>query len=94
MALKKRDWIFIAVILAVFGIFVAISGEEKTTKVPYDDTHRPFYEKMAAGEAKIDVDALCANCHDGVQIAFPANHPVKPGAGPMRCLFCHKLKQQ
>jgi hypothetical protein len=25
-------------------------------------------------------------------VKFPANHPAKPGGGPMRCLFCHKSK--
>ena len=92
MALKKRDWIFIAVIVAVFGIFIAISGEEKTTKVPLDETHRPFYDLIDAGKKKIEVDPLCADCHDGTQIPFPPDHPAKPGAAPMRCLFCHKLQ--
>jgi hypothetical protein len=45
----------------------------------------------AEGKAKIEVDALCAKCHDGVQIPFPETHPAKPGAGVMRCLFCHKV---
>jgi len=27
MALKKRDWLFIAILVAVLGIFIAISGE-------------------------------------------------------------------
>lgn len=92
MALKKRDWIFIAVIVAVFGIFIAISGEEKTTKVPLDETHRPFYDMIDSGKKKIEVDPHCADCHDGVIIPFPPNHPAKPGSAPMRCLFCHKLQ--
>lgn len=90
MTVKKRDWIFIAIVLAVFGIFIAISGEEKTTKMPNDNTHRPFYDMLAAGKKKIEVDALCAECHDGIKIPFPPKHPAKPGQGPMRCLFCHK----
>lgn len=94
MAIKKRDWIFIAVIAVVLGVFIAISGEEKTTKVPLDDNHREFYEMRKAGKKKIEVDALCADCHDGIKIPFPAGHPVKPGGGPMRCLFCHKLQEQ
>jgi len=92
MALKKRDWIFLVVILAVFGIFIAISGEEKTKKVPIDETHRPFYDMIDSGKKKIEVDPLCADCHDGIKIPFPENHPAKPGSAPMRCLFCHKLQ--
>ncbi len=93
MKIGKKDWIFIVVIVAVLAIFYAISGEEKTKKVPYDDTHRQFYEMSQAGKTKKDIDPLCAGCHDGVKIAFPAKHPAKPGAGPMRCLFCHKFKK-
>jgi hypothetical protein len=26
-------------------------------------------------------------------VPFPPKHPVKPKEGPMRCLFCHKLKK-
>jgi len=93
MKLNKRDWVFIGLILAVLGVFLLISGEEKTTKLPLDDTHQPFYDMLAAGQKKIEVDPLCAKCHDGVQIPFPPDHPAKPGAAPMRCLFCHKLAQ-
>lgn len=90
LSLKKRDWIFIAIIAAVLGTFIAISGKETTKKIPRDATHARFYDLLAAGKKKIEVDPLCAECHDGVKITFPANHPAKPGEGPMRCLFCHK----
>lgn len=89
--MKKRDWIFIAIVVAVFSIFFLISGEEKTTRVPKDATHQRFYDLLASGKKKIEVDPLCAECHDGVKITFPAEHPAKPGGAPMRCLFCHKL---
>lgn len=91
MSIKKRDWLFLALVLAVLGIFIAISGEEKTTRLPQDQIHLKYYDMREAGKAKIEVDALCAECHDGVKIAFPAEHPAKPGPGVMRCLFCHKL---
>ena len=94
MALNKRDFIFIAIVVGVFGLFFALSGEEKTTKVPYDDLHRPFYDMMAAGQTKKEIDPQCADCHDGIQIPFPADHPAKPGSAPMRCLFCHKMQQR
>ena len=41
----------------------------------------------------MEADKGCPVCHfvpGGVP--FPAKHPVKPKDGPMRCLFCHKLK--
>lgn len=93
MTLQKRDWLFIAGILVVFAIFIAISGQEKTVKMPKDVTHQPFYQLLSEGKKRIEVDALCQQCHDGVKIAFPAKHPLKPGGAPMRCLFCHKLAQ-
>lgn len=91
MSLKKRDALFIALVVVVLGIFVAISGKEKTKKLPKDPTHAPFAKMRAEGVAKIEVDALCAKCHDGTEIPFPERHPAKPGSGVMRCLFCHKI---
>lgn len=91
MAIKHRDWIFILFILAVLGTVIAISGKEKTKKIPYDATHRVFYKMRDAGKEAIVLDLRCAKCHNGVQIPFPAGHPAKPAGGPMRCLFCHKF---
>lgn len=91
MSVKSRDILFFLLILVVFGIFYAISGKEKTRKLPKDPIHAPFVQMRAEGMAKIEVDALCAECHDGIQIPFPETHPAKPGAGVMRCLFCHKV---
>jgi len=90
MKIGKRDGIFIGIVIAVFAVFYLISGPEKTKKLPKDDTHKQFLEMLNAGKKKSEVDPLCETCHDGVKIKFPANHPAKPGAGPMRCLFCHK----
>jgi hypothetical protein len=45
------------------------------------------------GKSKKEVDPLCESCHDGVKIAFPKDHPAKPGGQPMRCLFCHKINR-
>ena len=91
MSIGKRDWIFIAIIAAVIIIFVLISGPEKTKRVPQNADHQRFHEMIKAGKTKKEVDPLCAECHDGVKIKFPENHPAKPGGGPMRCLFCHKI---
>ncbi len=93
MKIDKRDWIFIAIIAAVIIVFVFISGPEKTKLVPRDHNHQRFHDMIRDGKSKMDVDPHCAECHDGVKIRFPENHPAKPGAGPMRCLFCHKIKK-
>jgi hypothetical protein len=89
----KRDWIFVGILVVVLLIFIAISGKEKTKKLPVDATHQQFNDMLKAGKKKSEVDPLCEACHDGVKIKFPENHPAKPGGGPMRCLFCHKVQK-
>lgn len=74
------------------GVFIAISGTEKTKKVPFDDTHKVFYQKAENGlPGQKEADLGCPKCHnmDG-GIPFPPKHPVKPSAGPMSCHLCHK----
>lgn len=94
MKIDRKDWIFIAIIVAVLVLFYAISGEEKTRKVPYDDSHKPFYEIVNRTGSKMEADKGCPACHNEQGgVPFPAKHPVKPKDGPMRCLFCHKLKK-
>jgi hypothetical protein len=94
MTIGKKDWIFIAIIGAVLLIFVAITGEEKTKKVPLDDKHRPSYEIFQKTGSKMEADKGCPACHfEPGGVPFPEKHPVKPKDGPMRCLFCHKLQQ-
>ncbi len=93
MAIGKKDWIFIAIIGVVLAIFIAISGEEKTRKVPYNDNHKSFYEMAAKGglQGQKEADLGCPRCHNETGgIPFPAKHPVKPSAGPMSCHLCHK----
>lgn len=93
MKIGRNDWIFIALIGAVLVVFFLISGEEKTRKVPYDDKHRPFYEIVKQTGSKMEADKGCPACHfEPGGVPFPAKHPLKPKEGPMRCLFCHKLK--
>jgi hypothetical protein len=42
----------------------------------------------------MEVDKGCPACHyTPGGVPFPPKHPVKPKDGPMRCLFCHKLKK-
>lgn len=94
MNIRKQDWIFIGIAAAVLVIFLAISGEEKTRKVPLDDKHKPFYEIVKVS-GKMEADKNCPACHNEQGgIPFPPKHPVKPKDGPMRCLFCHKLQKQ
>ncbi|ACM19719.1 cytochrome c, 2 heme-binding sites [Geotalea daltonii FRC-32] len=94
MKIGKKDWLFIGLIGIVAIIFIAISGEEKTKKVPLDDTHKPFYEIVAKTGSKMEADKGCPACHNEQGgISFPPKHPVKPKDGPMRCLFCHKLQK-
>lgn len=92
MKFQKRDWFFVAIIIVVLGIFILISGKEKTKLVPKNADHQKFHDMIKAGKSKKEVDPLCESCHDGVKITFPKDHPAKPGGQPMRCLFCHKIK--
>jgi hypothetical protein len=93
MRISKKDWIFIAIVAGVFAIFFAISGEEKTTRVPMDENHKASYEIFKKTGKKMDADKGCPVCHfEPGGVPFPAKHPVKPKDGPSRCLFCHKLK--
>jgi hypothetical protein len=93
MKIDKRDWLFVALIVVVVGIFIAISGREKTKLVPVNADHQKFHDMIRSGSSKKEVDPLCEACHDGVKITFPKDHPAKPGGQPMRCLFCHKIKR-
>ena len=95
MKIVKKDWIFISLAGIVLIIFVLISGKEKTTKVPLDDKHKPFYEIVKATGSKMEADKGCPACHfEPGGVPFPAKHPLKPKDGPMRCLFCHKLQKK
>ncbi|SNB47882.1 cytochrome C [Geobacter sp. DSM 9736] len=94
MKIAKKDWLFIALVAGVLIVFFAISGEEKTKKVPYDENHKPSYEIFKQTGSKMEADKGCPQCHNEQGgIPFPANHPVKPKEGPSRCLFCHKLQK-
>ncbi len=93
MKITKKDWAFIALVVVVLAIFIVISGREKTKKVPFDDTHKVFYQKAENGlPGQKEADLGCPQCHNNEQggIPFPAKHPVKPSAGPMSCHLCHK----
>jgi len=103
MSIQKRDWFFIILVVAVLGIFIAISGKEKTKLVPNNPAHAIVYAtafKDAPGpDASIfkraffkphkkAAEAFCVPCHQEKGIAFPPKPEHKPTD---RCLFCHKL---
>jgi len=103
MKIEKRDWLFIAVIIVVMGIFIGISGKEKTTTVPNNQMHKIAYDtafkNAPAADASIfkrtffkpdkkGAEAYCEPCHLEKGVQFPPNHPPKN-----RCLFCHKLQR-
>lgn len=88
MRISGKDWLFLALMGAVLIIFILISGEEKTVKVPFDETHRPFYETMEKTGSKREAEKGCETCHNESSMPFPKNHPPKN-----RCLFCHKMQQ-
>ena len=93
MKIGKKDWLFIGGIVIVLVIFIVISGEEKTKKVPYDDKHQGFYELAAKDGLKGQktADLGCPQCHNETGgVPFPPKHPVKPSGGPMSCHLCHK----
>mgnify|MGYP001811843783 CR=1 FL=1 len=87
MAINKRDWIFIAIILAVFGTFFMISGEGKTVRVPNDEIHAPF-PPMVQSMGKKETEEFCRECHDTEDSPLSEKHPP-----PFRCLFCHKFSK-
>jgi hypothetical protein len=101
MKIEKRDWFFIALVVVILAIFIAISGKEKTKPVPNNATHKQVYEiayknapaadasifkKTFFKPAKKEAEKTCEPCHDAQGIKLPPNHPPKH-----RCLFCHKL---
>ncbi|NTV50434.1 MAG: cytochrome C [Geobacteraceae bacterium] len=103
MKIEKRDWMFIAVVAVVLGIFIGISGKEKTTTVPNNPMHKIAYDTAFRNAPGADAslfkraffkpdkkgaEVFCEPCHKEKGVLFPPNHPPKN-----RCLFCHKLKR-
>jgi hypothetical protein len=103
MKIDRRDWIFIGVIVVVLGIFIGLTGKEKTRLVPKDEMHKVVYETAYKNAPALDssifkraffkpdkkgAEVFCEPCHLEKKVPFPPNHPSKN-----RCLFCHKLKK-
>ncbi len=88
MVPKIRDWLFIAVIGAIFAALVLINiGGEKPRNVPPDERHRPLIDLLANGKHREEVEKKCASCHNAGAHPLPKNHPPKE-----QCLICHKAK--
>lgn len=86
---KTKRLIDIALIVAAVVIVTVLlnSPEETTERVPYDDTHKKYYDIYKA-EGKKAAGEHCETCHNAEGVPFPAEHPPK-----YRCLFCHKLEE-
>jgi hypothetical protein len=87
MAIKQRDWFFIALVVVVVGIFFLISGETKTSRVPYDENHSRFFQ-IVREDGKKAAEKYCTECHNEA-MPLPPDHPPA-----FRCLFCHKLAER
>ena len=84
--LTKRDLALLAVAVIILA-FLWQAPPESTSRVPYDDTHRRFYD-IARDEGKKAAEKFCEECHHADGVPFPEGHPAK-----YRCLFCHKLER-
>jgi hypothetical protein len=83
--MKKRDLILIFLGIAIV-VFLLAAPPEKTSRVPFDETHRPYYT-IAREEGKKAAEKFCEDCHNPEGVPFPEDHP-----GKFRCLFCHRLE--
>lgn len=88
MRIATRDWIFVAVIVAVLCFLISGKGRLKAGSVPHDDRHSQFYEAMNKGGERLDVEKRCAACHGVQGIPLSRSHPPKE-----QCLICHKLSE-
>jgi len=88
MQIAKRDWIFLAVIIALLGVLYVGTGKAKAKNVPYDEKHSRFYEVMRKGGDRVEAEKDCATCHGTRSRPLSRAHPPKE-----QCLLCHKLLQ-
>lgn len=88
MKIARRDWLFVAVIVAVICALYAGKSRLKSGSVPYDDKHARYYEDSSKGEDRKETEKSCTACHGIQNIPLPKGHPPKE-----QCLICHKLSQ-
>ena len=92
MKFGKKDWIFVAIMIAVLAIFYAISGDIKTARVPYDENHRQ-YLAVVQSDGKMAAEKFCGECHyPGGTAPFPTD--TKNHSPQARCLICHKWAER
>ncbi len=82
--LKKRDFLLIGIAILILA-FLWQAPPESTSRVPFDDNHRQFYDIVKA-DGKKAAEKFCEECHNKDNVPFPEGHPAK-----YRCLFCHKM---
>lgn len=89
--MKKQTKIVIDIALVVAAVIVLAvlfkAPPETTKRVPFDDTHKKYYE-IYQSDGKKAAEKHCESCHNAEGVPFPEDHPPK-----FRCLFCHKLKE-
>ena len=88
MKIARRDWIFITVIVVVFGVLFVGKNKLRSGKTPYDDKHAYFHEVMSKGGDRMEIEKKCAVCHGTQGIPLSKGHPPKE-----QCIICHKLTQ-
>jgi hypothetical protein len=85
--MKNRWWHFAAIFGAVLTVLLFSMFREEPIKVPHDDKHRPFVEKLVNGESPEEVEKGCPGCHNPQDMPLPAEHPSNP-----KCLVCHPVQ--
>ncbi len=84
----KNPWWHLAAILgAVLAVLLFSMFREKPIKVPADDKHRPFIEKLVNGESPAEVEKGCPDCHNPQTMPLDADHPAN-----QKCLVCHPVQ--
>ncbi len=84
--IKKRDLLLIGLAVIILA-FLWQAPPESTSRVPFDDDHKPYYE-LVKTDGKKAAEKFCADCHNEDDLPFSAEHPSKS-----RCLFCHKMQR-
>jgi hypothetical protein len=84
-SLKKRDFLLVVIAIVILA-FLWQAPPESTSRVPYDNDHRQFYD-IVKNDGKKAAEKFCEECHNKDAVPFPEGHPAK-----YRCLFCHKMQ--
>ncbi len=85
LGLKKRDFLLIGIAILILA-FLLQAPPESTSRVPFDDDHKQYYD-IVKKQGKKAAEKFCEECHNPDTVPFPEGHPAK-----YRCLFCHKMQ--